>query len=66
MSFKTIYKCDRCGKEWEYKIENGYGNDPKHIKFDDLKHLDLCNECWNSFHTIINLWEKQQIIMKNY
>ena len=59
MSSRKIYKCDRCGKEWEDVIENGYGNPPCHIDFDDLKSVDLCLDCYDAFYNTYNKWRNE-------
>lgn len=53
MARKTFYSCDRCGKEWEEKIENGFSNRPRHLDYEALKRVDLCPECEDEFYKAI-------------
>lgn len=58
MANKTIYSCDRCGKEWEYKIKNGFGNCPRHLEYEALRRVDLCPECEAEFYEAIRKYRE--------
>lgn len=53
MASRTFYSCDRCGKEWEYRIVNGMGNNPRHLNYEPLRKVDLCQECEAEFYQAI-------------
>ena len=61
MASRTIYKCDRCGKEWQFEIVNGFGKNPRHVDYEPYRRIDLCDDCYKEFYDKVAEWKNKEV-----